>query len=502
MGLKTQIQQRLKAFVDSDLRAASIELLNTLGYRSEKTLDLGGSPAAFLEQFNPEGTFRQDKALFEDWEEIQLLFQLTDQELGHQNSLFAQNEVAQGLMSSYLFFALKLKGPSYARGKLAQITRQLNRLFPMPVMVLCLYHRKLSIAVINRRQSKRDTDKNVLGKVTLIQEISLDAPHRGHLDILESFGLATLAKKTSIHSFETLHAAWEEVFNVELLNEKFYRELSNWYFWALQHVRFPFDNVALDKDQLLKDDEKIREHDAKNLIRLLARLLFVWFIKEKGLIPAQLFELEKLSQTLLDDFDGHSSDTCFYKAILQNLFFATLNQTCGKRQFRHQGRQHHNITTLLRYKRHFQAPDVFVDLLESTVPFMNGGLFECLDKPHPTRKGRQGGEIILYEDGFSDRDDNVLRVPDFLFFGEAQTLDLSGVYGDKKRKKENVRGIIHLFNSYKFTVVENTPIEQEIALDPELLGKVFENLLASYNPETKTTARKLELPRFRGQVKT
>ena len=37
---------------------------------------------------------------------------------------------------------------------------------------------------------------------------------------------------------------------------------------------------------------------------------------------------------------------------------------------------------------------------------------------------------------------------------------------------------------------ENTPVEQEVALDPELLGKVFENLLAAYNPETRETARK------------
>src|SRR5699024_2063008 len=44
---------------------------------------------------------------------------------------------------------------------------------------------------------------------------------------------------------------------------------------------------------------------------------------------------------------------------------------------------------------------------------------------------------------------------------------------------------------YKFTVEENTPIEEEIALDPELLGRVFENLLANYNPETNSTARKL-----------
>ncbi len=63
-----------------------------------------------------------------------------------------------------------------------------------------------------------------------------------------------------------------------------------------------------------------------------------------------------------------------------------------------------------------------------------------------------------------------LSIPNRLFFGDD--------------------GLITLFNHYKFTVEENTPIEQEVALDPELLGKVFENLLAAYNPETRETARK------------
>ena len=52
------------------------------------------------------------------------------------------------------------------------------------------------------------------------------------------------------------------------------------------------------------------------------------------------------------------------------------------------------------------------------------------------------------------------------------------------------RGLIPLLKHYKFTVEENTPIEQDVALDPELLGKVFENLLAAYNRETATTVRK------------
>ena len=84
------------------------------------------------------------------------------------------------------------------------------------------------------------------------------------------------------------------------------------------------------------------------------------------------------------------------------------------------------------------------------------------------RATREGGYRI---DCFSDVHYNKLRVPNRLFFDDDQ-------------------GLIPLLQHYKFTVEENTPIEQEVALDPELLGKVFENLLAAYNPETGATARK------------
>ncbi len=104
-----------------------------------------------------------------DWKEIQLLFQLTDQELASQVDLFEENAVKQSLVTSYLFFAVKLSGEGYARGKLAQIARQINRLFPLPVMVLFEYGGKLSIAVINSRRNKRDTDKDALGKVALFK---------------------------------------------------------------------------------------------------------------------------------------------------------------------------------------------------------------------------------------------------------------------------------------------------------------------------------------------
>ena len=83
-NLKTTIKQHLQNFQTEELRPAALGVLNTLGYASDKTMELDGSPAAFLEQFNqqPETTrLSEEKALSKDWKEIQLLFQLTDQEL-------------------------------------------------------------------------------------------------------------------------------------------------------------------------------------------------------------------------------------------------------------------------------------------------------------------------------------------------------------------------------------------------------------------------------------
>ena len=138
----------------------------------------------------------------------------------------------------------------------------------------------------------------------------------------------------------------------------------------------------------------------------------------------------------------------------------------------------------MRYEYYFKNPQLFVDLANKTVPFLNGGLFDCLDEK----------DKDLYYDGFSDREavKKALIVPDYLFFGEevGKNIDLSEWYGDKKKKKVSARGIIDILKRYNFTVEENTPFDKEVSLDPELLGKVFENLLASYNPETQTTARK------------
>lgn len=279
-------------------------------------------------------------------------------------------------------------------------------------------------------------------------------------------------------------------FSVEVLTKEFYQELSDWYAWAIKIIRFP--NDLNDKT----DDDKFNNESA---IRLITRLIFVWFLKQRRLVPDEFFDEQYIAANLIEGFNPHamadlfgkSSESKYYKAILQNLFFAMLNSPItpeggtelSERHFRN-GRSDYDNNKLMRYESYFKNPQLFVDLANRTVPFLNGGLFDCLDE-----KDRD-----LYYDGFSDREvvKKALIVPDYLFFGEevGKNIDLSEWYGDKKKKKVSARGIIDILKRYNFTVEENTPFDQEVSLDPELLGKVFENLLASYNPETQTTARK------------
>lgn len=284
-------------------------------------------------------------------------------------------------------------------------------------------------------------------------------------------------------------------FSVEVLTKAFYQELSDWYAWAVKIVRFPND---------LKTEADNEKYNSEAMIRLITRLIFVWFIKQRKLVPDEFFDVDYISTRLIKYFNpsrreenllsGNSveyslpRESHYYKGILQNLFFAMLNRPiCEEgsedptnRRFS-RGQQDFGINNVMRHENLFIDPKHFIKLA-NRVPFLNGGLFDCLDDK----------DNRIYIDAFTDRDiiSKQLVVPDALFFGDGPTIDLSEWYGDKKKKKVKMRGIIDTLKRYNFTVEENTPFDQDVSLDPELLGKVFENLLASYNPETQTTARK------------
>lgn len=499
---KLNIQEAIKAFGSDDITNAGINLFSVLGYDTSLQAPLDKKTySEFQENYIDESPaadrFSEEKARVSDWKSIDILFQLTNDSFNGAKSLFEES-VNPTDMQSYLCFAIELKENEYSKTQIANVTREINKLFSIPIIIIYKYGKNLTLAIINRRVNKCNNDRDVLEKVTLIKDIFYEKPHRAHIEILFDMSLAQLSTEYTIYNFETLHKAWSEVLDTQALNKRFYTELSNWYFWAIKTVVYPGYEMESEKNGLFTKEDKLREHNAKNLIRLLTRLLFVWFIKEKDLIPEELFDEQSINDLITSfepnkyyffDTINKESKSVYYKAILQNLFFASLNAEQGKRAFRLDG-QNQNATSLMRYKRYHKNPESFVKLIESKVPFMNGGLFECLDSQDDEKKGKKGGAIINYEDGFSDRKDNKLFVPDYIFFGKDVKVDLSSEYDDKKKKDVTVNGIINILQKYKFTIAENTPVEEDIALDPELLGRVFENLLASYNPETKTNARK------------
>ena len=262
-------------------------------------------------------------------------------------------------------------------------------------------------------------------------------------------------------------------FSVEKVTKEFYQEIANWYFWAVKETNFP------------KDAE--REDNGRNIsvIRLITRLIFIWFMRQRNLVPNNLFDKEFI-ESILNDTSSES--TSYYKAILQNLFFATLNTKGKNRKFRFeksfQGKnQDYFDQSVYRYEKYFNNKKDMLSIFKE-IPFLNGGLFDCLDR----RIKEDGKYKEIRIDGFSDKDVG-LSVQNFLFFNEEIELDLNEEYGTRN-KKYRTEGLINILKSYNFTIDENDPNDQEVALDPELLGKVFENLLASFNPETSTTARK------------
>ena len=267
---------------------------------------------------------------------------------------------------------------------------------------------------------------------------------RGCRTAIEQFGIL----KNSKQSLSDITSA----FSVEALTKQFYKDLFEWYLWAIDDS----SNITFPNSTAIEDDD--RDDIEKKIIRMITRIMFVWFIKQKDLVPNHIFDIDFLS-TILKDFNPYStSDGSYYNAILQNLFFGTLNRAIkdedgNTRKFATSSKR--DVKTLYRYAELFTINEQEVINLFAEIPFLNGGLFECLDKTRYI----DGVEQCFNFDGFSRNDarfaDGRFKhraiVPNNLFF-------------------EPEKGLISILSRYNFTIEENSPEEQQVALDPELLG--------------------------------
>jgi hypothetical protein len=154
--------------------------------------------------------------------------------------------------------------------------------------------------------------------------------------------------------------------------------------------------------------------------KLLGQIVFLYFLQKKGWLGvAQNARWgtgkKRFVQELFDQ--AQKEKVNFFKDKLQYLFYEAL------------AKERDNVNSY--YKR-----------FDCRIPFLNGGLFEA---------------------DYNWQEANI-TIPDKLFRSEE----------DKEDKRT---GILDVFDRYNFTIKEDEPLDKEVAVDPEMLGKVFENML-------------------------
>ncbi|TXJ42584.1 type II restriction endonuclease [Brachyspira aalborgi] len=199
----------------------------------------------------------------------------------------------------------------------------------------------------------------------------------------------------------------EEAFSVEPVNKEFYKG-----------IKISFDKIYKDVLKNFENEENAssdRLLSAKEFsLRFLGRALFCWFLREKDLIPKEIFDFINIGETKTKDN--------YYKEVLEELFFNILNVKMEERKIESK----------------------IINKYEKQIPFLNGGLF------------------LKKEEDY-----------------KVKTID-----------NEIIKELFEFFEKYNFTVDESAPFDIEISIDPEMLGRIFENLLAEINPESSASARK------------
>ncbi len=213
----------------------------------------------------------------------------------------------------------------------------------------------------------------------------------------------------------------EKAFDIEVVSEEFFKK-----------YRDLFIRTKLELDKIVHKDTKVKkEFESKNINtvdfakKLLGQIVFLYFLQKKG-----WFGVEKgkpwgtgpkdfIRRLFNKEFGDYKN---FFNDILEPLFYEALRTDRS-------------------------ADDHYYSRFNCKIPFLNGGLFDPINN---------------YDWVNTD-----ILLPNELFSNKNRTKE--GDIGD---------GILDVFDRYNFTVNEEEPLEKEVALDPELLGKIYEKLNA------------------------
>ncbi|MET3501863.1 hypothetical protein ABIC45_003475 [Mucilaginibacter rubeus] len=171
-------------------------------------------------------------------------------------------------------------------------------------------------------------------------------------------------------------------------------------------------------------DDEAAKIEARNFVkRFLGRIVFLYFVQKKGWLGASSLDYQDGDPNFMFNLFRQAGDIkTFYDDWLEKLFFDTLNKNTDERK-----------------DENFQLPNGEI----KKIPFLNGGLFE--EKTEYKQK-------------------NLLLEPEIFHHAVSSETPYQ-------------RGIFDFLNAYNFTIYEDSPEEHTMAVDPEMLGHIFENLL-------------------------
>jgi len=229
-----------------------------------------------------------------------------------------------------------------------------------------------------------------------------------------------LALLQDTENYPTL-AQLEEAFSVEAVTKEFFNQYA---------ALFSGIEAALQKIAA-KDPTIGKEFKAKNVStvdfakKLMGQIVFLYFLQKKGWLGVAKGQdwgtgPHDFLRRLVGQASSQSPGVNIFNDVLEPLFYDTLATDRGH--------------------------EAWCNRFKCRIPFLNGGLFEPIGD-YDWRKT----DIILPNKLFTNTEPNEA--------GDIGT------------------GVLDVFDRYNFTVNEAEPLEKDVAIDPEMLGKVFENLI-------------------------
>jgi len=220
----------------------------------------------------------------------------------------------------------------------------------------------------------------------------------------------------------------EEAFSIEKVTKEFFEN----YRLLFHEIKDALDEFV-KKDKATKADFQEKGVDTVDFAKkLIGQIVFLYFLQKKGWFGVARKEdwgtgpknfLRLLFEGKMSGYDN------FFNDILEPLFYEAL---------------------AVERQADYYSP------FKCKIPFLNGGLFDPLND---------------YDWVHTD-----ILIPDEFFSNKKKT-----------KQGDTGTGILDVFDRYNFTVKEDEPLEKEVAIDPEMLGKVFENLLEVKDRKSKGT---------------